>query len=222
MFYSLKWRNLCCALHEDLVTPVRKLLGRIAVLSKDLFSISGENQTHEHWSEYSYQSTYRNSLFVIFVCYHTLVLDSNIYYAFISQIVHGKLKKYVQKHISFEESKCTSTDEIDQDTPASSAPQCTESDFWKKGIISCLQQDCIRTSFETYLYYGDFSVGLFESPEYSEIALKALQQLVFMTATYMSEKGFSYLVEIMGGGSGGRVVLSPWILELNIFLYIFF
>jgi len=42
---------------------------------------------------------------------------------------YGKSKKYVQEHISFEESQCTSVDEIDQDTPASSALQFTESDF---------------------------------------------------------------------------------------------
>jgi len=32
-------------------TPVRKLLHRITVLSKVSFSISSENQAHEHWSE---------------------------------------------------------------------------------------------------------------------------------------------------------------------------
>jgi len=37
---------------------------------------------------------------------------------------------------------------------------------------------------ETYLCYGDFLVDLFESPEYKEIVLKALQQLVFLISTY--------------------------------------
>ena len=43
-------------------------------------------------------------------------------------------------------------------------------------------------------------VGLFDSPDYNEIALNALQQLVLMTATHMPEKGFSYLGELMGIG----------------------
>jgi len=50
---------------------------------------------------------------------------------------------------------------------------------------------------------------LFKSPEYEEIALKALQKLVLMTTTYMSEKGFSYLIEPMGVGKGwARIALD--------------
>jgi len=50
-------------------------------------------------------------------------------------------------------------------------------------------------------------VDLFEflgsDPEYKKIA--PLQQLDLMTTTYMSDKGFSYLVELMGVGRvGGR------------------
>ena len=48
-----------------------------------------------------------------------------------------------------------------------------------------------RASFKTHLYYGDFWVGLLESPEYNKIALKALRKLVMMPTTYMSEKRFS-------------------------------
>jgi len=48
-------------------------------------------------------------------------------------------------------------------------------------------------------------VGLFDSPDYNEIALNALQQLVLMTATHMPEKRFSYLGELMsiGRDNGG-------------------
>ena len=35
-------------------TPERRLPGRIAVLTKVSFSISGDNQTREHWSEWPY------------------------------------------------------------------------------------------------------------------------------------------------------------------------
>jgi len=47
-------------------------------------------------------------------------------------------------------------------------------------------------------------VGLFDSPDYNEIALNALQQLVLMTATHMPEKRFSYLGELMSIGRDGQ------------------
>ena len=53
-----------------------------------------------------------------------------------------------------------------------------------------------RASFKTHLPYGDFSAGLFESPEYNKIALKTLRKLVMMPTSYMSEKGFSCSVEL--------------------------
>jgi len=34
--------------------------------------------------------------------------------------------------------------------------------------------------------------------------MAALQQLYLMTSTYLSKKGLSYLVELMGGQNGGR------------------
>jgi len=37
---------------------------------------------------------------------------------------------------------------------------------------------------------------LLEFPEYKQIALKVLQQLVIMTIMYMSKKGFSCLVQL--------------------------
>jgi len=51
-----------------------------------------------------------------------------------------------------------------------------------------------------------------------EIALNALQQLLLMTTTYMSEKGFSYFVEFMDVVRGA---LTSWILKFVIFLFIF-
>ena len=65
-------------------------------------------------------------------------------------------------------------------------------------ILIKLQQNFSKihvASFKTLLHYENYSVGLLESPEY-KIALKTLQQLVLMPTTYMSEKGFSSLVEI--------------------------
>ena len=60
-----------------------------------------------------------------------------------------------------------------------------------------LQQDFSeRASFKSHFYYGDYSVSLFKSPEYKKIASKALRELVVMPTTYMSEKGFSCLVEL--------------------------
>ena len=42
----------------------------------------------------------------------------------------------------------------------------------------------------------DYWVGLLEFSGHKKIALKALQQLVLMPTTYLSEKGFSCLVEL--------------------------
>ena len=53
-----------------------------------------------------------------------------------------------------------------------------------------------RASFKTLLYYEDYWFGLLKSPEYEKIALEDLQQLVLMPTTYVSEKGFSCLVEM--------------------------
>ncbi|KAG7172784.1 SCAN domain-containing protein 3-like 5 [Homarus americanus] len=53
-----------------------------------------------------------------------------------------------------------------------------------------------KASFEKYSYYGDYWVGLVKFPEYKSIAMKALQPQVMMTTTYLSEQGFSTLVEL--------------------------
>ena len=53
-----------------------------------------------------------------------------------------------------------------------------------------------KSFFKTHPYYGDYWVSLLEFPEYKTIALKALQELVLMPTTYLSEKGFSCLVEL--------------------------
>ena len=50
-------------------------------------------------------------------------------------------------------------------------------------------------------YYGDFWVCCLNP---HSIRKKALQQLVLMTNMYMSEKGFSYLVVLMGVGRCGQ------------------
>ena len=50
-------------------------------------------------------------------------------------------------------------------------------------------------SFKGREYYGDFWVSLLDS-DYRNIAIIALQKLVLMPTTYLSEKGFSCLVEI--------------------------
>jgi len=47
------------------------------------------------------------------------------------------------------------------------------------------------------------------------------QQLVLMTTTYMSEKGFSYLVEFMGVGSEAEGPWNPGILKFDILLLMF-
>ena len=53
-----------------------------------------------------------------------------------------------------------------------------------------------KSFFKTHPYYGDYWVSLLESPVYKTIALKALQVVVLMPTTYLSEKGFSCLVEL--------------------------
>jgi len=90
---------------------------------------------------------------------------------------------------------------IDQDRPASSASQFTKTDFERKASIENKLPSARFSSqhiSKTYLYYGDFWVGLFQFPEYT---------LELMTTTYMSEKGCSYLVELIGieseRGKGG-------------------
>ncbi|XP_078256189.1 protein FAM200A-like [Rhinoraja longicauda] len=52
-----------------------------------------------------------------------------------------------------------------------------------------------KSSFEM-CYYGDYWVGLFAFPEYKSITLKALQPLVMMTTTFLSEQ--------LGGWEGAR------------------
>lgn len=47
-----------------------------------------------------------------------------------------------------------------------------------------------------YSYHGDYWVGLLAFPEYKSIALKACQPLIMMTTTFLSEQGFSTLVEL--------------------------
>jgi len=53
-----------------------------------------------------------------------------------------------------------------------------------------------------YLCYGDFWFGLFESPEYKEIALQPLQQLILMADMYMLERIFIF-GHAHGCGKGG-------------------
>ena len=74
----------------------------------------------------------------------------------------------------------------------------------------------IRTFFKTYLYYGDFKAGLFESSEYKEIA--TLRQLELMATTYVSEKRFSYLVKLMGvrrRGDKGALDFEIWYFPIH-------
>ena len=60
-----------------------------------------------------------------------------------------------------------------------------------------LQQDFSkRAFFKSHLYYRDYRVDLLESPEYKKIALEVKRELVVMPTTYISEKGFSCLVEL--------------------------
>jgi len=42
----------------------------------------------------------------------------------------------------------------------------------------------------------DYWVRVLESPEYKEIPLNVLQQLVIMTIMYMLKKGFSCLIQL--------------------------
>jgi len=63
-----------------------------------------------------------------------------------------------------------------------------------------------------YLRYGEFRVGCHgcSNPRAQNRPIKemaALQQLHLMTSTYLSEKGLSYLVELMGGQNGGQGAL---------------
>ena len=59
-----------------------------------------------------------------------------------------------------------------------------------------LQNDFLQKSFfKTRPYHSDYCVSSLKSPEYKTIATKALQTLVLMPTTYLSEKGFSCLVE---------------------------
>jgi len=59
---------------------------------------------------------------------------------------YGKSKKYVRKHICFDESKCKSEPEIDQDKPASSASQVAEPDL-KEGENKVLSARVFQNVF---------------------------------------------------------------------------
>ena len=79
-------------------TPVRRLIGRIVVFSKDSFSILSENQTHKHWSEQPSQSKYRSSLFVIFVSFPLWYWFQHLIGDYISGNTYRRTTKYAQEH----------------------------------------------------------------------------------------------------------------------------
>ena len=59
-----------------------------------------------------------------------------------------------------------------------------------------LSQDMVQKSIFGTLSYGDFWVNLLKIDEYSGLATAALQKLVIMPTTYLSEKEFSCLVDL--------------------------
>ena len=66
-----------------------------------------------------------------------------------------------------------------------------------------------KSSFTAFDYNGDFCVSLIQFPEYQTLAEEALSILVHMVTTYLSEKGFSALVDIKTKKRNALLDLDP-------------